>query len=190
MKAYCLVFVFALGALPAAAQELPQTRNASRAGEIELAQPGSFQWTDANAPAGYGHGQTQAAHGPQKSAPARAAMAQMRAETARIMRDAQASATRVSRIRYDLHVTCVVEQVETEPDLAAAGSHAKPGMPWIWSVQHASVETEMANTATVEVCEVDYTQRVRALADETPAGETLADAAPQMIDYKVAFPAE
>lgn len=185
MKAYCLVFVFALGTLPAAAHELPQTGNASRASEIELAQPGSFHWSDAESPATNHYGSAPAASGPEKSAPARAAMAQMRAETARILRDADANATRVSRIRYDLHVTCVVEQVEPEPDLSTAGSHANAAMPWIWSVQHASNRAEMTDTATVEVCEVDYTRRVRSFADENPA-----NGGPDTVGFKVAFPAD
>ncbi|NSL70645.1 hypothetical protein C6Y62_02280 [Hyphomicrobium sulfonivorans] len=112
-------------------------------------------------------------------------MAQMRAETARILRDANANATRVSRIRYDLHVTCVVEQVEAEPDLAAAGSQVNAAMPWIWSVQHTSNQAEMSETATVEVCEVDYTRRVRSFADENPAA-----ASPDMVGFQVAFPAD
>lgn len=172
MKAYCLVFAFVLGAIPAVADELPQTRNAWRATEGNLAQPGSFHWTVE----GDAEGATRpAATGPQarNDAPARAALAQMRAETARIMDEAKRTSAKVARIRYDLHVKCVVQQVETEkPDPLANVS-----MPWIWSSLR---EADEPDSATIEVCEVDYSQRVRAQAGEEP----------QMRDYAVSFPVE
>jgi len=96
----------------------------------------------------------------------------MRAETARIMGEARRTSAKVARIRYDLHVKCVVQQLETEPDPLANVS-----MPWIWSSLRDGDETD---SATIEVCEVDYSQRVR-----TQAGEE-----PQMRDYAVSFPVE
>lgn len=171
MKAYCLVFAFVLGAIPAVANELPQSSNAWRANENQLAQPGSFHWTLEDDAAGV---RRPAATGPsaRKDAPARAALAQMRAETVRIMNEAQRTSAKVERIRYDLHVKCVVEQVESEPDPLANVS-----MPWIWSSLR---DAEEPDSATIEVCEVDYSQNVR----------SQAGAEPQMRDYAVSFPVE
>ena len=45
LKAFCLAFAFVLVALPASANELPQTSNAWRAIEPDLADPGNFKWT-------------------------------------------------------------------------------------------------------------------------------------------------
>lgn len=171
MKAYFLVFAFVVGTIPAAADELPQSRNAWRATEGNLAQPGSFHWTVEDGAEGV---RRPAATGPQarNDAPARAALAQMRAETARIMNEAKRASGKVQRIRYDLHVKCVVEQLESEPDPLANVS-----MPWIWSSLR---EADEPDTATIEVCEVDYSQKVRSQAGEEP----------QMRDYAVSFPVE
>ena len=105
-------------------------------------------------------------------APARAALAQMRAETARIMGEARRTSAKVERIRYELHVKCVVQQLEAEPDPLANVS-----MPWIWSSLR---EADEPDNATIEVCEVDYSQRVRLQAGEEP----------HMRDYAVSFPVE
>ena len=104
MKAFCLAFAIGLGSLPAIAQELPQVGTAS-----ELAQPGSYQWTvvdDNGAPLQTMNGgrATDAAANRKKDAPARAALAQMRAETRRLVADAEARGAKVRRIRYDLRV--------------------------------------------------------------------------------------
>ena len=171
MKAYFLIFAFALGSVPAAADELPQSSNAWRASEGNLAQPGSFHWTVEDGAEGAAR---QAATGPQarNDAPARAALAQMRAETARIMGEAQRSSAKVERIRYELHVKCVVQQMDAEPDPLANVS-----MPWIWNSLRDADEPD---SATVEVCEVDYSQRVRSQAGDEP----------RMRDYAVSFPVE
>lgn len=170
MKAFCLALAFLLGSLPAVADELPQTGNAWRASEAALAQPGSFQWTVVDEAAG---ATPQAATGPSargKDAPARAALAQMRKETARLLEEARRSSVKVARIRYDLRVRCIVEQV-AEPDPLA-----NVAMPWIWG---APSEEEAAND-TVEMCEVDYSQKVRSQAEPEP----------QMRDYTVSLPVE
>ena len=61
-----------------------------------------------------------------QDAPARAALAQIRAETARVMEQARLASAKVERIRYDLRVSCVVEQVTYEPDPLENVS-----MPWL-----------------------------------------------------------
>ncbi len=171
MKASCLAIAFLLGSLPVVADELPQTSNAWRASEAALAQPGSFQWTVVDEA---GRAMPQTATGLNargKDAPARAALAQMRKETARLLDEARRSSVKVARIRYDLRVRCIVEQVAAEPDPLA-----NVAMPWIWG---APSEEEAAND-TVEMCEVDYSQKVRSQAEPEP----------QMRDYTVSLPVE
>jgi hypothetical protein len=170
LKAFCLAFALLLGTVPATAQELPQVSNAS-----ELAQPGSYQWTavdDNGAPLHTvtgGRAVDAAAHA-KKDAPARAALAQMRAETRRLVADAKSKGAKVQRIRYDLRLRCVVEAIETEQEPLTNAS-----MPWIWGGTDAvqSSEDDM-----VEMCEVDYSQKVR----------SQTEAEPQMKDYKVSLP--
>jgi hypothetical protein len=69
-------------------------------------------------------------------------------------------------------VRCVVEQVAAEPD-----PMAQVAMPWIWG---APTEEEVEGTDTVEACEVDYSQKVRAQAEPEP----------QMLDYAVSLPVD
>jgi hypothetical protein len=168
LKAFCLAFAIGLGSLPAVAQELPQVGNAS-----ELAQPGSYQWTavDENgAPLTTGSRAVGAATPRKKDAPARAALAQMRAETRRVVAEAQRKGAKVQRIRYDLRVRCEVEALETEPEPLTNAS-----MPWIWGTDAAKAPDDM-----VEMCEVDYSQKVRAEVEpETP-----------MKDYAVSLPVQ
>ncbi len=45
MKAFCLAIAFLLASLPAYAEELPQTGNAWRASEPDMAEPGNYKWT-------------------------------------------------------------------------------------------------------------------------------------------------
>ena len=184
MKAFCLAIAFLLASLPAVAEELPQTGNAWRATEPELAEPGSYQWTvvndaagEANAPAAATENEVAA-----KSAPARAALAQVREETQRIMSEARKNGTKISRIRYDLRLRCVVEQVEVEPAVPA-----EVALPYIWGSDDekisASDEDQDPTTGTLELCEVDYSQKVRSNADKPKA-----ERAPELIDFKVALP--
>jgi len=88
------------------------------------------------------------------------------------MGEAQRSSAKVERIRYELHVKCVVQQLDAEPDPLANVS-----MPWIWNSLRDADEPD---SATVEVCEVDYSQRVRSQAGDEP----------RMRDYAVSFPVE
>ena len=173
MKAFCLAFALLLGTLPATAQELPQVSNAS-----ELAQPGSYQWTvvdDNGAPLHTvtgGRAVDAAAH-PKKNAPARAALAQMRAETRRVVADARSKGAKVQRIRYDLRLRCVVEAIEPEQEPLTNAS-----MPWIWGATDAAKSSD--EESMVEMCEVDYSQKVRSQAEpESP-----------MKDYKVSLPVQ
>lgn len=173
LKAFCLAFAFLLTSLPAKAEELPQTGNAWRATE-----PGKFQWTviddaagGASAPAAVIDEETE-----KKSAPARAALAQIRAETQRVLDAARQTSTKVSRIRYDLRVRCIVEQVEAEPQGVSAA-----GVPFIWNSQ---TETSEPASGTIEVCEVDYSQKVRSRPQDA------APAEPERVDFKVAFPVD
>lgn len=177
MKAFSLAFAFLLVAAPAVADELPQTGNAWRANEPGLAKPGSYQWTVVDdeagkaAPASISTGHKVE----DKSAPARAALAQIRAETARIMDEARRANTKVSRIRYDLRVRCLVEEVDVEPEALNTAS-----LPYIWG----SADDQEPTSGTIEMCEIDYSQRVRSQPVEEPARE------PQMVDFLVAVPLE
>jgi hypothetical protein len=173
LKAFCLAFALLLGTVPATAQELPQVSNAS-----ELAQPGSYQWTvvdDNGAPLHTvigGRAVDAAAH-PKKDAPARAALAQMRAETRRVVADAQAKGAKVQRIRYDLRLRCVVEAIEPEQEPLTNAS-----MPWIWGATDADKSSD--EESMVEMCEVDYTQKVRSQTEREP----------QLKDYAVSLPVQ
>jgi hypothetical protein len=182
LKAYCLAFAFLLGSLPAVADELPQSSNASRASEADLAQPGSFHWTVIDDAAGAGAQVATGQTARSKDAPARAALAQMRAETARIFAEARRVSAKIERIRYELRVRCVVEQAPSETDPLASVS-----MPWIWGAPDAAGEQE---GATVEMCEVDYSQRVRGQTAEQPDQVELEPAPDQMRDYAVSFPVQ
>ena len=174
MKAFCLAFALLLGTLPATAQELPQVSNAS-----ELAQPGSYQWTvvdDNGAPLHTvvgGRAVDAVAH-PKKDAPARAALAQMRAETRRVVADANSRGAKVQRIRYDLRLRCVVEAIETEQDPLLTNA----SMPWIWGASDAAKSAD--EEGMVEMCEVDYSQKVR----------SQTEAEPQRKDYAVSLPVQ
>ena len=173
MKAFCLAFGLVLGTLPAVAQELPQVSNAS-----ELAQPGSYQWTvvdDNGAPLQTitGGRAAEAAAGHKKDAPARAALAQMRTETRRLVADAKSKGAKVQRIRYDLRLRCVVEAIEPEQQETLTNA----SMPWIWGATDAAKSSEEDNSM-VEMCEVDYSQKVR----------SQTEAEPQMKDYAVSLP--
>jgi hypothetical protein len=170
LKAFCLAFAIVLGSVPAVAQELPQVGNAS-----ELAQPGSYQWTvvdDNGAPLQTQNGgrAVDAAANPKKDAPARAALAQMRAETRRLVAAAEARGAKVKRIRYDLRVRCIVEAFEPEHETLTNAS-----MPWIWG---AADSAKPSPDDMVEMCEVDYTQKARSEEEVEP----------QMKDYAVSLP--
>ncbi len=92
-------------------------------------------------------------------------------------RPQQASAT-VERIRYDLRVSCVVEQISYEPDPLDSVS-----LPWLWDSIN---EEERTVRGTVEMCQVDYSQKVRTQASAEAQVKTMPR--PQMQDYKVSFP--
>lgn len=181
MKAFCLAFAFALTALPASANELPQTSNAWRAIEPDLADRGNFKWTVLDNAAGEA-GAPAAANGHDvrgNDAPARAALAQIRAETARVFAEAQRVSAKVQRIRYDLRVSCIVEEVSYQPEPLENVS-----MPWLWD---SIDEGDRAVTGTVERCEVDYSQKVRS---QQPEAQVIGERQPQMQDYKVSFPVD
>lgn len=180
MKAFCLAFAFALVAVPASADELPQTSNAWRAIEPGLADPGTFQWTvldnsvgEAQAPAA-----VRGLDARDKKAPARAALAEIRAETARVFAEAQQASATVERIRYDLRVSCVVEQISYEPDPLENVS-----LPWLWDSIN---EEERTVRGTIEMCEVDYSQKVR--TQPSAEARVMTVPRPQMQDFKVSFP--
>jgi hypothetical protein len=177
LKAFCLAFAFVLVALPAGADELPQTSNAWRAIEPDLADPGKYKWTVIDNSAG-GDQAPAAVMG--QDAPAKAALAQIRAETARVMEQARLASAKVERIRYDLRVSCVVEQVTSVPDPLD-----NVAMPWLWD----SIDDEdRAVLGTVEMCEVDYTQQVRSQAQPQGEAQVRSQPQPQMRDYKISFP--
>ena len=183
MKAFCLAFAFALAAVPAVANELPQTSNAWRAIDSEPVNPGEYRWTVLDNAAGTEQYVPTAndAHAHRKDAPARAALAQIRAETARVMREAQRTSSEIKRIRYDLHVSCVVEAVSYEQDPLENVS-----LPWLWesiSEQNRTVQ------GTVEMCEVDYSQRIRS-TDSVAAAVAEPPPQPVMQDFKVSFPVD
>lgn len=175
MKAFCLAFAFALVAVPASANELPQTSNAWRAIEPDLADPGNFKWTVLDNPAGEAKAPA-AAMG--QDAPAKAALAQIRSETARVMEQARLASAKVERIRYDLRVSCVVEQVTYAPDPLDNVS-----MPWLWD---SIDEEDRTVQGTVEMCEVDYSQKVRTQASAEAQVKTVPS--PQMRGYEISFP--
>lgn len=175
MKAFCLAIAFLLASLPAYAEELPQTGNAWRASEPDLAEPGNYTWTvidndadGAKAPAAMSGTETR-----DKSAPARAALAKVREETARIMAEAKRASTRVERIRYDLRLRCVVEKVDTDEEPLA-----NTKLPWIWG---SADKGEADTSGMFEMCEIDYSQKVRSHAE--PKTEE-----PQYVDYAVEVP--
>jgi hypothetical protein len=180
LKAFCLAFAFALAAVPVSADELPQTSNAWRAIEPGLADPGTFHWTVEDIPAG--EAQAPAAvsglDARDKQAPARAALAEIRAETARVFSEAQQASATVERIRYDLRVSCVVEQISYEPDPLDSVS-----LPWLWDSIN---EEERTVRGTVEMCQVDYSQKVRTQASAEAQVKTMPR--PQMQSYQVSFP--
>jgi hypothetical protein len=177
LKAFCLAFAFVLVALPASANELPQTSNAWRAIEPDLADPGNFKWTVLDNSAG-GDQAPAAVMG--QDAPARAALAQIRAETARVMEQARRASAKIERIRYDLRVSCVVEQVTYEPDPLENVS-----MPWLWD----SIDDEDRTVqGTVEMCEVNYSQKVRSQAQPQGEAQVRSQHQPQVRDYKISFP--
>ncbi|WP_139247090.1 hypothetical protein [Hyphomicrobium sp. NDB2Meth4] len=115
----------------------------------------------------------------QKSAAARAALAQIRAETDRVMAEARKNGAKVSRIRYDLRIRCMVEEVEVGSETQAVSAG---GMPYIWG----SKDEEQPASGTMELCEVDYSQKVRSRPIEGEA----APAQPEVVDFKVAFPVD
>ncbi|HEY8247322.1 MAG TPA: hypothetical protein VIG38_08595 [Hyphomicrobium sp.] len=172
MKAFCLAFALVLVAFPAGADDLPQTGNAWRANEPDLAEPGNFRWTVLDDAAG--RAQAPAAvtwqDARRKDAPARAALAQIRAETARVFAEARRASAKIQRMRYDLRVSCVVDVVAYEPDPLATVS-----VPWIWDSMN---EEDRKVEGTVERCDVDYSHKVRSQVDPKP----------QMLDYTVSFP--
>ena len=184
MKAFCLAFAFVLAALPASANELPQTSNAWRAIEPDLADQGNFKWTVLDNAAGEA-GAPAAANGQGvrgNDAPVRAALAQIRAETKRVFAEAQRVSAKVQRIRYDLRVSCLVEEISYQPDPLDNVS-----MPWLWgSIDDSDREV----TGTVEMCEVDYSQKVRSQQPEDPEAQVNGEPQPQMRDYKVSFPVD
>lgn len=171
MKASCLAIAFLLGSLPVVADELPQTSNAWRATDTALAQPGSFHWTVVDEAAGATPQTANGLNTRGTDAPARAALAQIRRETARLLDEARRSSVKVARIRYDLRVRCIVEQIASEPD-----SLANVALPWIWGAP----SEDGAASDTVEMCEVDYSQKVRSEVEPEP----------QMRDYTVSLPIE
>ncbi|CAN1724056.1 conserved exported protein of unknown function [Hyphomicrobium sp. 1Nfss2.1] len=179
MKAFCLAFAFLLASLPANAEELPQTSNAWRAVEPDLAEPGSYQWTVVDDATGRAQAPAAADERAQKSAAARAALAQIRAETDRVMAEARRNGAKVSRIRYDLRIRCMVEEVEVGPETQAVSAG---GMPYIWGAK----DEEQPTSGTMELCEVDYSQKVRSRPIEGEA----APAQPELVDFKVAFPVD
>jgi len=187
LKAFCLAFAFLLVTLPASAEELPQTSNAWRATQAGLAEPEKYKWTVVDEATGEADA-VAAAHNrdaDQRSAPARAALAQIKAETQRVMGEAQRTGTKVSRIRYDLRVRCLVEQVELDPETVSMSQEG--ALPYIWGVKS---EDDVPATGTMEVCEVDYSQRIRAQADGEGQTQIQAQPRPQMDQYKVAFPVD
>ncbi len=168
MKAFRLAFAFLLGSLPAAAEELPQMSKPLRVMQSDLAQPGTYQWTVVDDAAG-APVEAATGHKARKDAPARAALAQMRAETTRLMNEARLSSAKINRIRYDLRVRCIVEQVDAEPDPLANVS-----TPWIWGLRDADAEAD----GLVEMCEIDYSQKVRSQSEPEP----------QALEYTVSLP--
>ena len=175
MKAFCLAIAFLLAPLPAIANELPQTGNALRATEPDMAEPGSYQWTvlDDNANEAPASAATRAVQGHQKNAPALAALAQVRAETARLLAEARRTSTRIDKIRYDMKLTCVVERIDTDADPLA---NAK--MPWIWG---SSDKAEADSTGMFEMCDIDYSRKVRSESEPQPEQ-------PELVDYTVYVP--
>ena len=184
LKAFCLAFAFALAALPASADELPQTSNAWRTIEPDLAGQGNFKWTVVDNAAGEA-GTPAAATTPEvrgSDAPLRAALAEMRAETARVFAEAQRVSAKVKRIRYDLHVSCLVEDVDQQADPVENVS-----TPWLWdSIDNADRE----KSATAEYCEVDYSQKVRTEHPVEDEAQVVGEPQPKMQDFKVSFPVE
>lgn len=166
MKAFCLAIAFLLVSHPAGAGELQPTGVAWHPAEPEVAQPGNFHWTVVDNPAG---GAQAPAALTGQGAPARAALAQIRAETTRLIEEARRNSANVDRIRYDLRISCVVQQFAYEPDPLETVS-----MPWLWD---SVDEKDRTVRGSVEMCDIDYSQKVRTQAQ-----------APQMRDYTVSFP--
>lgn len=175
MKAFCLAIAFLLASLPAYAEELPQTGNAWRASEPDVAEPGNYKWTvvDDNEDGAKAPAATSGTEARDKSIPARAALAKVRDETARIMAEAKHNGAKVERILYDLRLRCVVEQVDTDEEPLA-----NTKLPWIWG---SSNEAEADTNGMFEMCQIDYSQKVRSHAE--PKTE-----APQYVDYAVEVP--
>jgi hypothetical protein len=175
LKAFCLAIAFLLASLPAYAEELPQTGNAWRASEPDMAEPGNYKWTviDNNGEEAQAPDAMSSIEARDKSIPARMALEKVREETARILADAKRTSTKVERIRYDLRLRCVVEKVDTDSEPLA-----NTKLPWIWG---SSNEAEADTNGMFEMCEIDYSQKVRAHAE--PKAE-----APQYVDYTVLVP--
>jgi len=151
--------------------------------EPGAAEPGNFKWTVIDNAAGEAPTSAAADKGTiDKSAPARAAIAQIRAETARVLDEARKKSSKVSRIAYDLRVRCVVQQVEGD-DVAAVAHHV--GLPQIAN----AAEAQAGSDGTLELCEVDYSQRVRSSSPQAKA-ETGSVPVGEPVDYKVAFPVD
>jgi hypothetical protein len=172
LKAYCLAFAFLLASLPALADELPPSSNAWRVTDNDLADPSNFHWTLLDDAAGGAQSPTAAS---EADAPARAALQQIRAQTARVLEEARRTSANVDRIRYDLHISCVVQQVSDNSDPLANAS-----MPWIW--RSSDADDDAAASGSVEMCQIDYKQQVRSQAQRAPE--------PQMRGYAVSFPVE
>lgn len=183
MKAFHLAFAFLLASLPAVADELSPTSIALGATNPELAEPGSYHWTVADNPADEADASTaQTASGAfDQSAPARAALAQIRADMTRVMEEARRASAKVSRIRYDLHISCVMQPVSRDPDPLES-----VGMPWIWE---SMGEKDPQQDASLELCQIDYTQRIRtqSQADENEQAGAYS-AQPQMQPYQISLP--
>jgi hypothetical protein len=171
-----------LAAVPAIADELPQTSNAWRAIQSEPVNPGEYRWSLIDDATGTEHPVPSANNTQERrrDAPARAAIAQIRAETARVMQEALQKASTVQRIRYDLHVSCVVEAISYEQDPLENAS-----LPWLWE---SISERDRTVEGTVEMCEVDYSQKIR--SKEPVAAAVAAPPKPVMQDFKVSFPVD
>ena len=95
------------------------------------------------------------------------------------MAEARKHGAKVSRIRYDLRIRCMVEEVEVDPETQTVSA---AGMPYIWGAK----DEEQPTSGTMELCEVDYSQKVRS----RPAEREAAPAQPEVVDFKVAFPVD
>lgn len=174
MKAFCIAFAILAASLPARADDLPSIGSAGSGATLAPA-PGSFEWVVVDDGAGPAAKAQMAPAKQDPPPPARAALSQMRVEMQRVLADARRTDTKVERVRFELRVTCEMRVKDHQPVQGAS-------VPYIWN---SAEEKAKQLQESLELCEVDYAERVRVQAQQ--AAKTQQQP-PEMRDFQISFP--